>query len=91
MVNEGLGKIGGFDTENLDTFTPGQKQLTPFFGGLFTSEICWALGISIVKFSILAFYWRLFSHVRNARLAVYTLLLLVTSWTIGVVRLSCKT
>ena len=57
-----------------------------FFGQtIFISDLCWIVVIFTVKYSILAFYWRLFAHVRKARKAIFILLAFVTCWTIAVV------
>lgn len=55
----------------------------------FISEICWAVVIWIVKYSILAFYWRLFSANRQStRAFIWVLAALVTCWGVAVVRFS---
>lgn len=50
-------------------------------------DICWVVVMWIVKFSILAFYWRLFSaRSRSLRVIIWALVVLVTCWGIIVVR-----
>ncbi len=54
---------------------------------LFISDICWVVVIWTVKYSILAFYWRLFSVNRPlTRLFIWALTALVMCWGIAVVR-----
>lgn len=53
---------------------------------IFIIEICWGVVIWIVKYSILAFYWRLFSASRRStRIIIWTLAAFVTCWGISVV------
>ncbi|MCJ1459210.1 hypothetical protein MMC28_009587 [Mycoblastus sanguinarius] len=56
-----------------------------FLKGLFIGEFCWAASIFTVKYSILAFYWRLFSKLKGARIAIRVLLAVVTCWAIAAV------
>jgi len=79
VTDVGLGRVVAFLTVD---------QVIAFEKGLFASEICWTIGVSAIKFSVLAFYWRLFSQARNARRALYILFIVVSSWTIAVVRLN---
>ena len=51
---------------------------------LFTAEICYTLTITFVKYSILAFYWRLF-NVSTIRLPIYILTAITTGWGIACV------
>ena len=54
--------------------------------GIFIFEICWAVVIWIVKYSILAFYWRLFSvNCRSIRVIIWALVAFVTLWGLAVV------
>ena len=54
--------------------------------GLFISEICWILVIWIVKYSILAFYWRIFSaNRRSIRIVIWVFAAAVTVWGVAVV------
>ena len=54
---------------------------------VFLSEICWVVVVWIVKYSILAFYWRLFSaNRRSTRIVIWALTAVVTCWGIAVVR-----
>ena len=55
--------------------------------GLFVSQICWVVVLWVVKCSILAFYWRLFScNGRSIRFAIWTIAVAVMCWGIAVVR-----
>ena len=55
--------------------------------GFFISQICWVVVLWIVKCSILAFYWRLFSYNgRSTRFLVWTIAVAVMCWGIAVVR-----
>lgn len=57
------------------------------FLGFFISQICWVVVLWIVKCSILAFYWRLFSrNGRSTRFVVWTIAVAVMCWGIAVVR-----
>lgn len=61
----------------------GEEYATNFFKNLFVGEILYALVICLVKFSILAFYWRLFAA--TIRVPCYILGFIVTSWGVAVV------
>ncbi len=62
-------------------------QLDIIEEAIFISQICWAVVIWIVKYSILAFYWRLFSdNRRSVRVIIWALTALVKCWGIAVVR-----
>lgn len=53
---------------------------------LFIIQICWAVCMWIVKCSILAFYWRLFSdRHRSVRVVIWTVAAGVTCWEVAVV------
>ena len=53
----------------------------------FISQICWIVVLWIVKCSILAFYWRLFStNGRSVRVVVWVIAAAVVCWGIAVVR-----
>ena len=62
----------------------GLHGATVFAQELYISEICYTVTISCVKYSILAFYWRLFS-VSNIRLPIYILTALTTGWGVACV------
>ena len=63
------------------------KQLEIFEMAVFITEICWIMVIWMVKYSILAAYWRLFSvNRRSVRIVIWTLTVLVTCWGVIVVR-----
>ena len=56
--------------------------------GFYISQICWVVVLWIVKCSILAFYWRLFScNGRSTRFVVWTIAVAVMCWGVAVVRL----
>lgn len=58
--------------------------------GFFISQICWVVVLWIVKCSIIAFYWRLFSgNGRSTRIAIGTIAVAVMFWGIAVVRSPC--
>lgn len=78
VVEQGLGR---------NELTLTLIQLESFVEATFISQICWAVVIWIVKYSILAFYWRLFSaNRRTVRVIIWSLTALVTCWGIAVVR-----
>ncbi|KAF4445629.1 integral membrane protein [Fusarium austroafricanum] len=52
--------------------------------GIFIGEIAYSLTLSAVKWSILAFYWRIFGSTYLIRVPIWTLLGLVTAWCIAV-------
>ena len=61
-------------------------QVVLFEKGLFISELCWTFIIWMVKYSILAFYWRLFStNRRSIRIIIWVLAAAVTIWGVAVV------
>lgn len=67
-------------------YTPGEELDVNPFVGFFITEICWAVVIWIVKYSILAFYWRLFSvNRRLTRVIIWALVAFVTLWGLAVV------
>ena len=77
MTKQGLGQYFYF-------LTPVRLDLV--FKGTFISEICWTLDIWIVKCSILAFYWRLFSaNRRSIRIIIWVFAAAVTIWGVLVV------
>lgn len=54
---------------------------------IFISQICWVVVSCTVKYSILAFYWRLFSaNHRVIRVTIWALAASVTCWAIAAVR-----
>ena len=53
----------------------------------FISHICWIVVLWIVKCSVLAFYWRLFStNGRSVRVVIWVIAAAVMCWGIAVVR-----
>ena len=54
--------------------------------GIYISNVLWIITVSLVKLSILLFYWPLFSSSKQARLAVYLVSTSVILWMIAVVR-----
>lgn len=80
MTDQGLGQPMGDES-------PYQEGL--LLHAIFIIEICWGVVIWIVKYSILAFYWRLFSASRRStRIIIWTLAAFVTCWGISVVLLT---
>lgn len=78
VTAEGLG-------QNLEYATP--KHIRILLHAIFITQICWGVVIWIVKYSVLAFYWRLFSaNRRSTRVTIWTLAALVTCWGNSVVR-----
>ena len=61
----------------------GATFVTDFFRNLFTGEILYATVLCLVKFSILAFYWRLFNT--SIRLPIYILGAVTAAWWIAIV------
>ena len=79
MRNYGLGCDGG-------SITPA--QLTTFKQLLYAAQICWHVGTSMLRFSALAFYFRIF-HVRSNPSRIWTKLYWATlavsiAWLVGV-------
>ena len=62
----------------------GPEYVMDFFKNLYTGEILYTLVLCFAKYSILAFYQRIFA--RNIRIPVYILAGFVTAWGIAVVR-----
>lgn len=56
-----------------------------FLKSLFIAEICYTGTIVFAKFSILAFYWRLFARNSFVRWSVITITTIVTMWGLAVV------
>ena len=54
--------------------------------GLFIGEIVYTLTLTTVKWSTLAFYWRIFSANTTIRIPIWSLFGIVTAWGIAVVR-----
>ena len=69
--------------------TDMNRYATDYFTTMFVTEICWIVAVSFAKYSILTLYWRLFSHVRSVRVAIYVLLAIVTVWLLAIVGLDC--
>ncbi|KAM0796944.1 hypothetical protein BDR22DRAFT_811162 [Usnea florida] len=61
----------------------GPGYLTEFFKSLFAGEIMYFVILCLVKYSILAFYRRMFA--RNVRMPVYILAGFVTAWGISMI------
>lgn len=53
--------------------------------GLFITEILYTVGIVAVKWSILAFYWRIFGTLSSIQLPIWALFVMVCFWGIAVV------
>ena len=78
MIDNGLGK---------SIYTNTSDAIISFEEGEYTARICWAVGVFLIKCSILAFYWRIFSDVKNARISILVLLGATLCWGIAVVSL----
>ena len=79
MRNYGLGDVG-------TPITPA--QVTIFKKLLYAAQICWHVGTSMLRFSALAFYFRVF-HVRSNTSRIWTKLYWVTLavsiiWLVGI-------
>lgn len=48
--------------------------------GLFTGELAYFSGLVLVKWAILAFYWRIFNILHSIRLLIWTLFAIVSAW-----------
>ncbi|KAH7124688.1 hypothetical protein EDB81DRAFT_846977 [Dactylonectria macrodidyma] len=62
--------------------------LKVYFQGLFIAEYLYTLSIVLVKWSILAFYWRIFGSVSSTRLPIWVLFGIVSAWGIAVILVS---
>jgi hypothetical protein len=56
-----------------------------FLKSLFIVEVCYTAAVAFAKYSILAFYWRIFKPNRSVRLAIYFLTGIMTCWALAVV------
>ncbi|KAH6664782.1 hypothetical protein F5X68DRAFT_225559 [Plectosphaerella plurivora] len=56
--------------------------------GLFISEITYTLNLATVKFSTLAFYWRIFGSNSSIHIPIWTLFGIVSAWGIAVLGVS---
>ena len=63
----------------------GPDFFTVFFKHLFIGEILYTLVLCLVKYSILAFYWRLFGS--SIRIPMYVFGSIVSAWGVAVVSL----
>lgn len=80
LIASPIGTSQGYG-RHYEVLTPA--YLPNFFKNLFTGEILYTLILCCVKYSILAFYFRLFA--RSIRIPIYVLAGLVTAWGIAVV------
>jgi hypothetical protein len=77
-LKNGVGKhVDVVAASNLDGITTILKSLAP-------AEIAYTLSICFAKYSILAFYWRIFG-VTHMRTVLVILAFVVTGWGISVV------
>ncbi|KAF6830571.1 integral membrane protein [Colletotrichum plurivorum] len=60
-----------------------EDGLRVYFTGLFIAEYLYTISIVLVKWAILAFYWRIFSAARQTRLAIYVLFGITCAWGIA--------
>jgi hypothetical protein len=73
----------GRHTEDLLALPDGVEQVTGFLKLVFIGQLMYTFGISFSKFSILAFYWRLFSV--TARIPIYVMSFVAFGWCTGIV------
>lgn len=85
MMDHGFGKHIYIQPQ--ERFLP---TLMAFLKALFIAEVCYTGTIVFVKFSILAFYWRLFRLDNRVRYSVIALSVVVTMWGIAVVCYNCS-
>ena len=77
VTSQGLGQNTEFLTWD---------DLSVLAKAIYVSDICWEVAIWVVRYSILAFYWRLLSTNRRLiRVAIWVLTALMTCWVIAVV------
>lgn len=77
VTRQGLG-------ESIESISPDDISMTE--KTIFISDICWEVAIWVARYSILAFYWRLFSTNRRlVRVVIWVLTALMTCWGIAVV------
>lgn len=70
--------LGKHITELLDP-----NDIIDFLKNVYIAQILYVLSIVAIKYSVLAFYWRLFSV--NARAVIYIVTFMVTGWLIALV------
>ncbi|EHK21962.1 uncharacterized protein TRIVIDRAFT_53608 [Trichoderma virens Gv29-8] len=61
--------------------------------GLFIGELAYFSGLVLIKWAILAFYWRIFNILHSIRLRIWTLFAIVSAWglaSILVMSLKCQ-
>lgn len=83
MMPNGLGKHV-YASDNIEV------SLLVFFKGLLIQEICYTSVLVSAKFSVLLFYWRIFS-VSSIRLPIIILASIVGSWGIAIILVSTFT
>lgn len=71
--------LGMHVTSILDPF-----QIIDFLRNVFIAQLLYVVGIATIKFTVLAFYWRLFAV--NARIAIYIVTFMAVGWLIALVR-----
>ena len=71
----------------LNKDTDANLYVTDYYKTMFITAICWIVAVSFAKYSILVFYWRLFSSVKSVRVGIYVLLAIVTVWLLAFVGL----
>lgn len=59
------------------------NDIVDFLRNVYIGQILYVLSIVAIKYSVLAFYWRLFSV--SARVAIYIVTFMVTGWLIALV------
>ncbi|TWU70476.1 hypothetical protein ED733_000279 [Metarhizium rileyi] len=75
MVKHGFG---------LHIWAAPADAIRSYFLGLFVAEILYTLSLVFIKWSILAFYWRIFGAGRRIRPLLWTMFAVVCSWGIAV-------
>lgn len=76
MVHNGLGK---------HVWAAPPNATRAWALGLFIAEITYTLGLVFVKWSILAFYWRIFNARPSIRIPIWIMFFIVCSWGTAVV------
>ena len=88
-LNTGKHHKGSYKlTSGLQESATSTTKLQSFRKAVVVSQICWAVAIGLVKFSILAFYWRVFiqqSQTRATAVTIWFLTAIVACWGIATV------
>ncbi|KAJ5153865.1 uncharacterized protein N7500_009304 [Penicillium coprophilum] len=65
-------------------YSLGQTGVSHFYMNLFVCEILYTLSLCFTKYSILLFFWRIFSRT-TIRIPIYIIASVVTGWGLGVI------